>query len=141
MKLTPYIHFAGNAEEALNFYAEVLGGKIEQLGRYGESPMPSDEDWKQKIMHARLVFDNNIIMISDSFKGNPVSTNGNIQLSVEMDDVAKMNQVFEKMSEGGKISMPLQDTFWGARFGMLQDKFGVSWMFNCQLKEEKDITV
>ena len=149
MKLVPYINFAGNAEEALNFYANALNGAVEQLGRYGESPMPNvEEDWKQKVLHARLVFGDNMIMISDSFKGNAVSTNGNIQLSVDVENVERLNEVFEKMSDGGKVSMPLQDTFWGARFGMLQDKFGVSWMFNCELpknteqqvKEEKDIT-
>lgn len=140
MKLTPYILFAGNAEEALNFYATTLGGEIQQLSRYGDSPMPGDEDWKQKIIHARLVFDDNLIMISDSFKGNPVSTHGNIQLSVEISDEDVLNKVFNKMSEGGKVTMPVAKQFWGALFGMLEDKFGVSWMFNCELqKEEKDI--
>lgn len=135
MKLFPYIHFAGNAEEALNFYAEALSGEIFQLGRYGESPMPVDDDYKNKIIHSRLKFDDNIIMISDTFKGNQVSTNGNIQLSVEVEDPAKIDQVFNRMAEGGKITMPLAKQFWGATFGMLQDKFGVSWMFNCEEKK------
>ena len=78
MKLTPYIHFAGNAEEVLNFYKEVLNGEIVMLSRYGDSPVPADEDYKQKIIHARLVFGENMIMISDTFKGNAVHTNGNI---------------------------------------------------------------
>jgi len=135
MKLTPYIHFAGNAEEALNFYKNTLHGEILQLGRYGESPMPTDEDYKNKVMHARLVFGENLVMVSDVFKGQEVSTKGNIQLSIEMDDVNQMEEVFNKMAEGGKVTMALQDTFWGARFGMLIDKFGVSWMFNCELKK------
>ncbi len=78
MKLTPYIHFAGNAEEALNFYKEVLGGEILMVSRYGDSPMPTDEDYKEKIIHARLAFGDSLIMISDAFKGNAVHTNGNI---------------------------------------------------------------
>ena len=135
MKLIPYIHFAGNAREVLNFYKDALGGDIVQLGTYGESPMPSDEDYKDKVMHARFVFDGNMIMISDSFKGQPVSTNGNIQLSVDVDNEEKLDEVFNKMAEGGKITMPLADQFWGARFGMLTDKFGVSWMFNCEKKK------
>ncbi len=118
MKLTPYIN-----------------GKIQQLGTYGESPMPADEDYKDKVMHARLIFDGNMIMVSDVFKGQPVSTNGNIQLSIEMDDVNKMEEVFNKMAEGGTVTMPLADQFWGAKFGMLKDKFGVSWMFNCEKKK------
>ena len=130
MKLTPYIHFAGNAEEALNFYKETLGGEIVSLNRYGDSPMPVDEDYKQKIIHARLLFADNLLMISDTFKGNAVHTNGNIQLSVEMPDKPQLETVFSKLAAGGKITMPLQDQFWGATFGMLTDKFGVSWMFN-----------
>ena len=136
MKLNPYLNFAGNAEEALNFYKDALGGEILQIGRYGESPMPSDEDYKNKIMHARLVFDDNLIMVSDVFKGQEVSTRGNITLSVDVEDISKMEGVFGKLSAGGKVTMALQDTFWGARFGMLVDKFGVPWMFNCELKNE-----
>jgi len=130
MKLTPYIHFAGNAEEALNFYKEVLGGEIVALNRYGDSPVPADEDYKQKILHARLLFGDNLIMISDAFKGQAVHTNGNIQLSVDMPDKVMMETIFSKMAAGGKITMPLQHQFWGDTFGMLEDKFGVSWMFN-----------
>ncbi|MCW3093853.1 MAG: hypothetical protein JWP81_4922 [Ferruginibacter sp.] len=135
MKLTPYINFAGNAEEALNFYATAFNGTVQQLGRYGDSPMECDEDWKQKIIHARLVFDDNMIMISDAFKGMQVSTGGNVQLSMEIENVDSLEKVFNKMAEGGYITMALQDTFWGARFGMLKDKFGVSWMFNCEIKK------
>jgi len=130
MKLTPYIHFGGNAEEALNFYKDVLAGEILMLSRYGDSPMPTDEDYKQKIIHARLAFGDNLLMISDSFKNNPVHTGGNIQLSVDMEDKVQMEEVFGKLAAGGRITMPLQDQFWGSTFGMLQDKFGVSWMFS-----------
>lgn len=140
MKLTPYIHFAGNAREALEFYKNALNGEIQQLGTYGESPVPNDEDYKDKVMHARLVFYGNMIMLSDVFKGQQVSTGGNIHLSIQMDEVNKMDEVFKKMAEGGKVTMELQDAFWGARFGMLQDKFGVSWMFNCEFKKQDDAT-
>jgi PhnB protein len=134
MKLIPYLHFAGNAREVLNFYKNALGGDIVQLGTYGESPMPGDEDYKDKVMHARFVFDGNMIMVSDVFKGQTVSTDGNIQLSVDVDNESKLDEVFNKMAAGGRVTMPLADQFWGARFGMLQDKFGVSWMFNCEKK-------
>ena len=134
MKLIPYLHFAGNAREVLNFYKNALGGDIVQLGTYGESPMPGDEDYKDKVMHARFVFDGNMIMVSDVFKGQTVSTDGNIQLSVDVDNESKLDEVFNKMAEGGTVTMPLADQFWGAKFGMLQDKFGVSWMFNCEKK-------
>jgi len=135
MKLTPYVHFQGNAEEAMHFYAEALGGKVIELSRYGDSPMPADEDYKDKVIHGRVQFGDNIIMISDTFKGNSVQTGGNIQLSVEVEEEGKIDEVFNKMAEGGTVTMELQDTFWGARFGMLKDKFGVSWMFNHELKK------
>ncbi len=135
MKFNPYLHFQGNAEEALNFYATALNGTILSVKRYGDSPMPSDEDYKQKIIHSRLTFDGNMIMISDTFKGKTVSTEGNIQLSVEVENEGEIDTVFNNMAEGGTVTMPLQDTFWGARFGMLKDKFGVNWMFNYELKK------
>jgi len=135
MLLTPYLHFAGHAEEALNFYKDALGGEVQMLSRYGDSPVQADPDYKDKILHSRLVFGNNMIMISDSFKGNPVSTGGNIQLNVSMDDVSEMEKVFNKMAAGGNVKMPLGRQFWGATFGMLTDKFGVSWMFNVEDKK------
>jgi PhnB protein len=136
MKLTPYIHFQGNAEEAMTFYAEALGGSIIAINRYGDSPMPSDEDYKNKVIHGRVQFGDNILMISDTFKGTTVTTDGNIQLSVEITEEGQIDEVFKKMSEGGTVTMELQNQFWGARFGMLKDKFGVSWMFNHELKRQ-----
>jgi PhnB protein len=130
MKLNPYLIFSGNAEEVLNFYKNGLGGEITMLSRYGDSPMPSDEDWKNKIMHGRLEFDGNIIMISDGGKNDPPAGKGNLQLSVEVESEAKLNEVFAKMSEGANVTLPVAKQFWGAHFGMLEDKFGVSWMFN-----------
>ena len=135
MKLNPYLNFAGNAEEALNFYKDALNGEIQQLGRYGDSPMPCDENFKNKIMHARLVFDDNLIMVSDVTKEHPVNTDGNIQMSLDMENEKRLDEVFHKMAAGGKVTFELQDTFWGARFGMLKDKFGVNWMFNCDKKK------
>ena len=135
MKLVPYLNFAGNAEEALNFYTDSLGGEVIMINRYGDSPMPSDEDYKQKLMHARLQFDGNLLMMSDVFKGQAVSTDGNIQLSVEVPDKDRLNEVFNKMARGGTVTMPLAEQFWGATFGMLKDKFGVNWMFNSENKK------
>jgi len=136
MKLHPYLNFAGNAEEVLNFYKDALGGEVVMISRYGESPMPSDEDWKQKIMHARLQFgDDNLIMISDTMKGNSISTHGNIQLSIGLNDEEKTKRIFDQLAEGGKVTMPLAKQFWGDLFGMLQDKFGISWMLNCTPKK------
>ena len=116
--------------------------------RYGEAPMPIDEDWKNKLMHARLKFGNNMIYISDGPKDYKSSKDGNIQLSVDVPDENKIEEIFNKMAEGGQVTMPLANQFWGAKFGMLKDKFGIGWMFNCEFKKEEvtknetlDITV
>lgn len=133
--LVPYLHFNGEAEEVLNFYKDVFNGEIIVLNRYADSPMQVNEDWKNKIIHARLKFDNNIIMISDSHNGQLAYKQGNIQLSVEVEDEKKIEEVFNKLAAGGKVTMPLAKQFWGATFGMLQDKFGVNWMFNHEEKK------
>ena len=133
--LAPYLHFNGEAEEVLNFYKDIFNGEIIALNRYADSPMQVNEDWKSKIIHARLKFGDNLIMISDSHNGQLASKEGNIQLSVEVDDEKKIEEVFNKLAEGGKVTMPLAKQFWGATFGMLQDKFGVNWMFNHEEKK------
>jgi|SRR5690242_6598515 len=134
--LVPYLHFNGEAEEVLNFYKDAFGGEIIMLSRYSDSPMQVNENWKNKIIHSRLKFGDNLIMISDSHNGQLASKEGNIQLSVEVDDEKKIEEVFNKLAEGGKITMPLAKQFWGATFGMLQDKFGVNWMFNHEEKNK-----
>lgn len=88
----------------------------------------------KKIIDGRLQFGNNVIMISDVFKGQTVQIGGNIQLSIEVTEEGQIDEVFSKTSEGGTVTMELQNQFWGARFGMLKDKFGVSWMFNYEMK-------
>jgi len=133
--LVPYLHFNGEAEEVLNFYKDVFNGEVIALNRYADSPMQVNEDWKNKIIHSRLKFGDNIIMISDSHNGQLASKEGNIQLSVEVDDEKKIEEAFNKLAEGGKVTMPLAKQFWGATFGMLQDKFGVNWMFNHEEKK------
>jgi len=135
MELTPYLNFEGNAEDVLNFYKDALNGEIVMLSRYKDAPMPFDEDWKEKIMHARLKFGKSMIMISDGPKDFKTSFNGNIQLSVEIEDESKMEEVFDKLASGGKVKMPLQKQFWGAKFGMLVDKFGTGWMLSHQEKQ------
>jgi PhnB protein len=132
MELTPYLNFEGNAEEVLNFYKDALDGEIVMISRYKDAPMPFDEDWKNKIMHARLKFGKSIIMISDGPKDFKTTFNGNIQLSIEVEDENKMEEVFNKLAAGGKVTMPLQKQFWGAKFGMLVDKFGTGWMLSRQ---------
>lgn len=136
MQLITYVNFAGNCEEALNFYKEVLGGEILQISRMGEGQMEVPEHVKGKIMHARLKVGENVLYMSDTFDPSSIVQGNNISLSLQPDTIAETEDLFNKLSAGGTIKMPLQDTFWGARFGMFIDKFGTHWMLNCELKKE-----
>ena len=138
MQLNPYLFFNGNCEEALNFYKECLGGEFESINRFKDGPeemggMKIPENYKEKVMHMTWRFDGNVVMASDGFE--EISDGGNVTLSISTDNVDGMDTVFNKLSEGGKVTMPLQDTFWGARFGMFTDRYGIKWMFNCELKK------
>lgn len=131
MTLTPYIIFNGNCEEALNFYAKALGGEITNLSRFGDAPVEGMNADKQKVMHAHFNAKNFFIMASDN--GNAAAApevGGMVNLSLSFGDAVGIEAAFNGLSEGATITMPLQDTFWGAKFGMLTDKFGVKWMFN-----------
>lgn len=135
-ELVPYLNFNGNTEEALNFYKDALEGEILLINRFGEAPMPVDEDYKDKIVHARLKFGgDNLIMFSDGMKGRVIPIEGNIQLSIQTEDEAYLERIFNNLAAGGTVTMPLGVQFWGDKFGMLKDKFGINWMFNCPQKK------
>jgi PhnB protein len=135
MKLIPYVTFNGNCEEAINFYKDSIGGQIITIGRYEDSPMDVKEENKKKILHSRIQIGDYLLMASDSMPERAPLVGNNISLSIEWDDAAAMETAYTKLSEGGKKTMPLGDMFWGARFGMLTDKFGIHWMFNCEKKK------
>jgi PhnB protein len=135
ISINPYLNFAGNTEEAFNFYKSVFGGDFLSLQRFKDTPeakkIPEEE--KDKIMHVALPIDkNNIIMATDALEsmGQKVIYGNNFYLSIEAESKAEAEIIFNKLSKEGKIEMPLQDTFWGAYFGMFADKFGVQWMIN-----------
>jgi len=128
--ITPYLNFNGNAAEALAFYSKALEGKILYQQTFGESPMPSSAEMKDKIMHASFQADKLTLMVSDCPPEMSVSAGSNVSLSLNFTDEASIDKTFAALSEGSKVTMPLQDTFWGAKFGMLTDPFGINWMFN-----------
>ena len=132
--LIPYLTFNGNCGEAMKFYHSCVGGEL-QMQSFGESGQPVDEKNKNLIMHANIHAGGIIIMASDNMPGTPdVIFGSNMSMSVDCDDPDQQTKFFNALSEGGTITMPLQDTFWGARFGMLMDKFGIAWMFNYDKK-------
>lgn len=128
MKLIPYLNFEGNTEEALNRYQVIFNGTIHDLSRFGQP-----EDHKDKIMHARLTFGENVLMFSDTMPGGTVNHGDGVHLSLAMDNEAQARSIFEQLGEGGKITMPMEKQFWGALFGMVTDRFGIHWMINCDL--------
>jgi len=136
MELITYVTFAGNCEEALNFYKEVLNGEILQISHMGDGQMQVPEILKDKVMHARLKIGENVLYMSDTFDPASIKQGNNVSLSLQIEDTTKLEKLFNDLSAGGTVKMPLEDTFWGARFGMLTDKFGIHWMLNCQLKKE-----
>jgi PhnB protein len=134
-KLNPYLQFDGRAEEALKLYERALGGKIESLLRFGEVEGPQvPASHKGRVMHSVLAIGGERIMVSDTPPSLPVPTGSGVSVMLDIDDPADLAHKFEALSTGGKITMPLHETFWGAKFGMLTDAFGVRWLFNCDHK-------
>ena len=128
----PYIAFNGNCEEAMNFYKDSLGGEILFVQHYGESPMQGKAA-DDKVMHCTLKVGDTYIMACDNTSDEyQLNVGNNVSLAIGTDSADAAEKMFENMSNGGKITMPMQVTFWAQRFGMLTDKFGINWMFNCE---------
>jgi PhnB protein len=125
--MTPYLSFSGSCEEALDAYKTIFGGTIESLNRYEGSPMEAQvpADFKTKIMHATLISPLGTLMASDTSR--PLEEGSRISISVAP-SAADGERIFNGLADGGKIEMPLQDVFWGGKFGMLTDRFGIDWL-------------
>lgn len=135
--IIPYLTFNGQAEEALVFYANALDGKVLYKQSFGETDMGSkvDPQWKDKIMHAAFQADKLEFMVSDTMSEQQIVKGGDqVSLSLNFTEEKEIDRVFKALAQGGKIIMELQKTFWGAKFGMLKDRFGIQWMFNHDLK-------
>jgi PhnB protein len=134
-QISPYLTFNGNCAEAMNFYKEVFGGEL-MMQTFGQAPMESSEECKDRIMHAQLTSGELILMASDSMPEHPITAGSNVTLSVQSKSKEEQEKYFNKLAESGQVTMPLADTFWGAYFGMLTDKFGMHWMFNTEHKQK-----
>lgn len=128
MKIVAYMTLPGNCEEALSFYQDVLKGKIEFLQRYKDAAGISvEEEDKEKIIHAQLKFGANELFLSDARRDQPVKSGNNLSLTLEFESGEEQQRVFDLLAETGEIQMPLEDQFWGSRFGLVIDKYGFSW--------------
>ncbi|MEO9170946.1 MAG: VOC family protein [Candidatus Baltobacteraceae bacterium] len=130
MQLAPYIFFYGRCEEALEFYKSVLGGTYE-LTRIADSPMADNvaPDFRDKVMHATFTGAGVTFMASDGREAKAIDPEaGNISLALSATDRTEGERVFKALSEGGNVAMPLDDAFWGGKFGTFDDRFGIEWM-------------
>jgi PhnB protein len=139
MRIIPYINCAGNAEEAMNFYKGILGGKTEIM-RWSEMPpnpkMPVSEDWQNKVMHGSLTIREDVmIFLADSWVEEEGAYSNNVFLHVEFDSEKELRQAYDALSAGGEVKMPVDQTFWGAVYGDLVDKFGIGWGLHFQESE------
>lgn len=135
MQLVAYLSFPGTAKDAMDFYAKALGGEVTQRFTYGESPMaqqcgPGSAD---NIMHSQLEVGSAVIMGAD---GPPPHEIGGTSVNIMPDTPEEADRIFAALSEGGTVTMPIEETFWAYRFGALKDKYGKSWMVNCSKPAE-----
>jgi PhnB protein len=132
MKLNPYLMFNGNCQEAFKFYEQCLGGKIDAMMTYGESPMADQTpaELVNRIMHMQLTVKDMVLMGAD-FPPEMVEIPKGFHVSLQFDDPAEAESLFHALAENGSVKMPIQETFWAERFAMFNDRFGTPWMINC----------
>lgn len=133
MKLNAYLTFNGRCEAAFKFFEKCLGGRIAFMLTHGNSPVADQTppEMRDKILHARLVVGDQVLMGSDAPPGRYEEAKG-FSVSFGIDDPAEAERVFHALAENGTVRMPIQETFWAARFGMLTDQLGTPWMINCE---------
>jgi len=135
MQLNPYLFFNGQCEPAFKFYAELLGGKILAMMTHAGTPAENQvpPEWREKIIHARMVIGEQLLMGSDAPPGHFHQPQG-FSVSLLVDEPEDAERIFHTLAENGTVKMPLQKTFWAIRFGTLVDRFGIPWMVNCEEK-------
>ena len=138
MQIQPFLLFNGRCEEALDYYRQALNAEVGMLMRYKDSPEPPPPGMlpvgsENKIMHATFSVGTTLIMASDGHCTGQHNFQG-FSLSLTVADAAQADRFFNALADGGQVQMPLEETFWSPRFGMVADRFGVSWMINVEVK-------
>jgi PhnB protein len=133
MRVNAYLTFDGRCEAAFKFYEELLGGKIEAMMPHAGTPAEDHvpPEWQKKIMHARLRLGDQVLMGSDAPPKHYEEPRG-FSVSLNLTDPGEAERIFYALAKGGSVRMPLEQTFWALRFGMLVDQFGIPWMINCE---------
>ncbi|MBD3918883.1 VOC family protein [Paenibacillus sp. PR3] len=139
MSINVYLNFNGNTREAVEFYARVFNTEIVTMSTFGESPQSPDfplpEEAKNLIMHAMINVGSSPMMFSDTFPGMPFSLGNNITLSYQGSSEEELRSIFNKLADGGKVGMELQETFWSKCYGQVTDKFDINWQLNLPPQE------
>jgi PhnB protein len=133
MQIAPYLSFDGKCAEAFQFYAETLHGNIAMTMKYGESPMAADTppEARDRVIHTRLDADGAMLMGADALPGRAAPMHG-VSVMLDVKDEAEAERIFAAFANGGTVQMPIAQTFWAKRFGMVKDRFGTPWMINCE---------
>lgn len=133
MQINAYLTFNGNCEEAFKFYEKLLGGKIEAMITHEGTPAAAQTppEWLKKIIHARMTIGNAVLMASDAPPARYSKPHG-FSINIGVTSVQEAERIFSTLAENGTVHMPLGETFWAERFGMLTDRFGIPWMLNCE---------
>lgn len=139
MRLSTYLFFNGNCEEAFRHYEKVLGGKIIAMMPHEGTPAEAQTapEWQKKILHACLEIDGQMLMASDAppaHSGGPMQS---VAVSVNVPTVEEAERIFKDLSDGATVTMPIEETFWSPRFGMLTDRFGTHWMVGADMPAEQ----
>lgn len=139
--VNPYLNFKGNTEEAFEFYKSVFGGEFMTLQRFRDTPekdkIPAGE--QDKIMHVALPLGQGSVLMGTDLlesQGHDLVMGNNFSLAISTESEEASNTLFASLAAGGKVTMPLQKTFWGSYFGMLTDKFGIQWMLDYDYNQQ-----
>jgi PhnB protein len=133
-EIVTHLNFDGNCREAMEFYKKCFGAEL-FLMPFSEMPgeLPKQaQQAKDRIMHASLTKGFRLLMAADTMPGMPLQQGNNFTVSIQCESLPEIERLFTGFAEKGKVVMPLQETFWAARFGMLTDQFGINWMFNLE---------
>lgn len=133
MQLNPYLAFNGNCAEAFGFYERLFGGTITMMKTHAGSPMadPVPAGWQDRIMHARLLIGDQVLMGSDNPPDHQRTPQG-FSVSIQVETTQEGERLFNALAGNGTVQVPFQPTFWAAGFGMCIDRFGIPWMVNCE---------
>ena len=129
-QVNTYLMFDGNCREAMQFYSQCLGARLDLMSFADAKAFAYPAEAKDRVIHAKLTKGTVFLMASDTMPGMPWQQGTNFSISIDCESAEEIERLFGALGEKGAVTMPLSDAFWGARFGMLKDRFGINWMFN-----------